>query len=189
MAEHPFFASVRQGRLALVAFLRGVNVGGRRRLHPSLLAKELAGYDVVNVGATGLLVARSVGSRSAFRTELLRRLPFETEVVLCDGRELLELQAGDPFASEPLQPGVVRFVSVLLEPAGRRLPPMPCDIPPDSEWYVRIIGRRKRFVFGVYRRHMKTIGYLGRIDGVLGARVTTRNWNTILAVIRILEGR
>ncbi|MGA7356624.1 MAG: hypothetical protein WBW76_14435 [Candidatus Cybelea sp.] len=34
---------------------------------------------------------------------------------------------------------------------------------------------------------MKTIGYLGRIDHALGARVTTRNWNTILAVIRILE--
>ena len=39
--------------MALVAFLRGVNVGGHRRFRPSLLAKELAGYDVVNVGATG----------------------------------------------------------------------------------------------------------------------------------------
>ncbi|HEY6449257.1 MAG TPA: hypothetical protein VIX60_01090 [Candidatus Cybelea sp.] len=59
--------------------------------------------------------------------------------------------------------------------------------PTNPSMYVRIIGRHKRFVFGVNRRHMKTIGYLGRIDDVLGARVTTRNWNTILAVLRILE--
>lgn len=174
--------------MAVVAFLRGVNVGGHRRFRPSLLAKELAKYDVVNVGATGLLVARNPRSPSAFRAELLRRLPFEAELAICDGREVVELQAGDPFGSQVLQADVVRFVSVLIEPAGRRLPPMPCDIPSSGEWYVRLIGRHKRFIFGVYRRHMKTIGYLGRIDNVLGARVTTRNWNTILAVIRILEG-
>lgn len=170
-----------------VAFLRGVNVGGHRRFRPSLLAKQLAGYDVVNLGATGLLVARNLRSRSAFRAELLRKLPFEAELALCDGRELLELQAEDPFGSQAPKADVVRFVSVLVGPAGRRLPPMPRDIPSASEWYVRIIGRHKRFVYGVYRRHMKTIGYLGRIDHALGARVTTRNWNTILAVIRILE--
>lgn len=174
--------------MAVVAFLRGVNVGGHRRFRPSLLAKELAKYDVVNVGATGLLVARNPRSPSAFRAELLRRLPFEAELAICDGREVVELRAGDPFGSQVLQADVVRFVSVLIEPAGRRLPPMPCDIPSSGEWYVRLIGRHKRFIFGVYRRHMKTIGYLGRIDNVLGARVTTRNWNTILAVIRILEG-
>jgi hypothetical protein len=34
---------------------------------------------------------------------------------------------------------------------------------------------------------MKTIGYLGQIDKVFGAAATTRNWNTILAVVRILK--
>jgi hypothetical protein len=34
---------------------------------------------------------------------------------------------------------------------------------------------------------MKTIGYLGQIDNLFGAKVTTRNWNTIKAIIRILE--
>jgi uncharacterized protein (DUF1697 family) len=174
--------------MALVAFLRGVNVGGHRRFRPSLLVRELAAYGVVNVGATGLFVARNVRSRPAFRAELLRSLPFAAELALCDGRELVELKAKNPFDSHAFQGDVVRFVSVFVGPTGRRLPPMPCDIPSSSEWYVRIIARHKRFVFGVYRRHMKAIGYLGRIDDILGARVTTRNWNTILAVIRILEG-
>jgi len=172
--------------MAVVAFVRGANVGGHRRFRPSLLVKELARYDVVNVGATGLFVARNPGSRAAFRAELLRRLPFEAELALCHARELLELHASDPFGSQQLRGDVVPFVSVLVGPAAR-LPTMPCDIPSDGDWYVRIIARQKRFLFGIYRRHMKTIGYLGRIDAALGARVTTRSWNTILSVIRILE--
>jgi hypothetical protein len=35
---------------------------------------------------------------------------------------------------------------------------------------------------------MKTIGYLGRMDKLFGVRATTRNWNTIIAVARILKG-
>jgi hypothetical protein len=52
---------------------------------------------------------------------------------------------------------------------------------------VRIIGSTKRFVFGVYRRHMKTIGYLGQLDRLYGGRATTRNWNTIVAIVRVLK--
>src|SRR6266566_4441998 len=36
-------------------------------------------------------------------------------------------------------------------------------------------------------RHMKTIGYLGRIDKLFSVPATTRNWNTILAVVRIFK--
>jgi len=42
-------------------------------------------------------------------------------------------------------------------------------------------------VFGMYRRHMKTISYLGQIDKLFGMPATTRNWNTILAVLRLLK--
>jgi hypothetical protein len=35
---------------------------------------------------------------------------------------------------------------------------------------------------------MKTIGYLGQLDKLFGAPATTRNWNTIRAIIRILNG-
>ena len=37
------------------------------------------------------------------------------------------------------------------------------------------------------RCHMKTIGYLGQIDKLFGVPVTTRNWNTIAAVVRVLK--
>src|SRR6516162_4506969 len=173
--------------MALVVFLRGVNVGGHRTFRPSILAKGLSDYDVVNVGTAGTFVVRKPGPRAKFRAELLRRLPFEAEVVLCDGSDLLRLEMENPFGSEPSRPDVVRFVSILSK-AGEGKASLPSAIPKGEEWYVRIIGSKNRLVFGVYRRHMKTIGYLGQLDELFGAPATTRSWNTILTVLRIVKG-
>ena len=174
--------------MALIVFLRGVNVGGHRTFRPSILARELSNYDVVNVGAAGTFVVRKPGARAKFRAELLRKLPFETEVVLCDGRDLIRLEMENPFGAEPTRPDIVRFVSILSK-AGRVRASMPITLPPDGEWFLRVIAAKNRFVFGVYRRHMKTIGYLGQIDKLFGGRATTRNWNTIIAIVRILKGQ
>ena len=38
------------------------------------------------------LVVRKPGSRTKLRAELFRRLPFEAQVVLCDGRDLIRLK-------------------------------------------------------------------------------------------------
>jgi uncharacterized protein (DUF1697 family) len=174
--------------MALVVFLRGVNVGGHRTFRPSILARELSDYDIVNVGAAGTFVVRKPGSRAKFRAQLLRKLPFEAEVVLCDGRDLIRLETENPFGAKPPRPDVVRFVSILSK-AGRVRASMPIRLPPSGQWLLRVIALQDRFVFGLYRRHMKTIGYLGRIDKLFGVSATTRNWNTILAIVRILKGQ
>ena len=174
--------------MSLVFFLRGVNVGGHRTFRPSILAKGLGDYGVVNVGAAGTLVVRKPGAKAKFRATLLRKLPFEAEVVICEGRDLIRLEMENPFGAEPPRPDIVRFVSILSRAGGLRAA-LPVTFPSEGEWLVRVIASKKQFVFGVYRRHMKTIGYLGRIDKLFGVPATTRNWNTILAVIRILNAQ
>jgi uncharacterized protein (DUF1697 family) len=174
--------------MALVVFIRGINVGGYRTFRPSVLAKRLSDYGVVNVGAAGTFVVRNPGSKAKFRAALLRKLPFEAQVVLCDGRDLIRLEMENPFVAEPVTPDIVRFVSILSRAGGLRAA-LPVSFPPDGDWLVRVIGSNKRFVFGMYRRHMKTISYLGQIDKLFGAPATTRNWNTILAVVQILKGQ
>jgi uncharacterized protein (DUF1697 family) len=174
--------------MALVVFLRGVNVGGHRRFRPSILAREMSDYDVVNVGAAGTFVVRKPGSRAKFRTALLRRLPFEAELVLCDGRDLIRLETENPFPAGRSPSDVVRFVSILSK-AGDVRTSLPVAFPSHGEWLVRVIASDGRFVFGMYRRHMKTIGYLGQIDRLYGVPATTRNWNTIIAIVRILKGQ
>jgi uncharacterized protein (DUF1697 family) len=172
--------------MALIVFLRGVNVGGHRTFRPSVLARELSDYGVVNVGAAGTFIVRKPGSREQFRHELLRRLPFEAHAVMCEGRNLIRIETENPFGAEPSHPDVVRFVSILSRAGGLRAN-LPVSFPPGGDWLVRVISSDKQFVFGMYRRHMKTIGYLGQIDKLFGVPATTRNWNTILAILRLLK--
>jgi len=174
--------------MALVVFLRGVNVGGHRTFRPSVLARELSDFDVVNVGAAGTFVVHKPGSRAKFCAVLLGKLPFEAKIAICDGRDLLRLETANPFGARPCPPDVVRFVSILSK-AGVIRASLPVSFPSEGQWLVRVIACEGQFVFGMYRRHMRTIGYLGQIDKLYGAPATTRNWNTIVAILRILKGQ
>jgi uncharacterized protein (DUF1697 family) len=173
--------------MPLVVFLRGVNVGGHKTFQPSVLAKDLADYDVVNVGAAGTFVVRKPISQTKLRSELLRRLPFEPQIMICSGRDLIRLAAGDPFASQPSGPETVHFLSVLAKRPGM-LPGIPLSLPAGDDWLVRIIAVQGRFALGLYRRSMRTIAFLSQLEKRLGVPATTRNWNTINAIIKVLKG-
>jgi len=171
--------------MALVVFLRGVNVGGHKTFRPAALAKELKALDAVNIGAAGTFVIRRAITRTQLRAELARRLPFDVEVMICDGRDIVRLVSGDPFAGHLAGPDIVPFVSVLARRVQR--PPTPICFPATGEWLLKVLAAEDQFVFGVYRRHMKAVGYLGKLDRLFGCPVTTRNWNTINAIARALE--
>jgi uncharacterized protein (DUF1697 family) len=173
-------------RAALIVFLRGINVGGHRAFRPSVLARKLGAYDVLNVGAAGTFIVRKPGSRSKFLADLRRKLPFEAVIAFCDARDLFHLEAEKPFGPEPPTQDVIRFVSILSKPI-RRGPSLPIAIPQSGEQFVRILASKDRLLWGVYRRHMRTIAYLGQIDELFGASATTRSWSTILSVLRILK--
>jgi len=171
--------------MALVVLLRGVNLGGHRTFRPGVLAKELADLDVVNIGAAGTFVIRQPVTQARLRADLARRLPFDTEIMICRGRDILRLMSHSHFAGEPVRPDVVRFVSVLAR-GPRSAPSPPVSLPASGKWLLKILAREHRFVFGVYRRQTKAIGYLGEIDRLFGVPATTRNWNTITAVAKVL---
>ena len=161
-------------------------MGGHRRFRPSTLAQQLKHLDAVNVGAAGTFVIRKPVTRARLRAELARRLPFETEIVICEGREIIRLISHNCFADQPVRPGMVRFVSVLSQ-RPRSAPSLPMCFPPRGKWLLKILARDNRFVFGLYRRHMKVIGYLGTFDRIFGVPATTRNWNTITAISSVLR--
>lgn len=171
--------------MALVVFVRGVNVGGHRRFRPSTLAAELRHLGAVNIGAAGTLVIRARITRAKLRTELTRRLPFETTIAICNGRDVTKLIDSDPYKSERARSDVVRFISVLTGSPHSK-PDLPMTLPRRGKWLVKILARDRRFIVGQYRRHMKTIGYLGGIDRVFGVPVTTRSWSTIALIGRVL---
>ncbi len=172
--------------MALVVLLRGVNVGGHRTFRPTQLAKELKHLDAVNIGAAGTFVIRKRIAQARLRDEVARRLPFEAEVIICRGRDIAGLLSRDDFAGHPVRPDIVRFVSVLSRKP-RLEPSTPMSMPSRGKWLLKILAREGRFVVGIYRRQMKAIGHLGTLDRLFGVPVTTRNWNTITAIGKVLR--
>jgi uncharacterized protein (DUF1697 family) len=171
--------------VALVILLRGVNVGGHRTFRPTTLVQQLKHLGAVNIGAAGTIVIRQPVTQAQLRTELARRLPFECEVMICKGSEIVRLMSQDYFEGQPARPEIVRFVSVLAGNPRSRLS-TPVSFPADGTWQLKILAIDGRFVVGLYRRQMKAIRYLGMLDRLLGTPATTRNWNTIAAIARVL---
>jgi uncharacterized protein (DUF1697 family) len=172
--------------VALVVFLRGVNVGGHRTFRPTKLAESLKHLGAVNIGTAGTLILRQPMTQAQARAEVARRLPFVAEIVVCPGRDIARLISKNPFEGQSIRGGVVRFVSV-LSGRPRLTPSTPVQFPSSGRWLMKIIARRNRFVIGMYRRHMKAIGLLGNLDRLYGVSVTTRNWNTMAAIAKALE--
>jgi len=169
-----------------VVFLRAVNVGKANRCQPALIAKQLAKFGVLNIGAVGTFVVREDVRESALRAAIARKLPFKCEIMICPARDVIRLASKDSFSRQPSGPKIVRFVSVLAKRL-RTLPPLPLTLPSDNDWLVKIIAIQDRFVLGLYRRQMRAITYLGKIEKQFGVPVTTRNWNTIEKVAKILS--
>ena len=173
--------------MALVVFMRGVNVGGHKTFRPAALAKELAALDVVNVGAAGTFVVRKSVSQAKLGAELNKRLPFKAELMICPGGDLQNLVWTDPFAGQQFPKDAKRFVTVLGK-RPRTLPHLPIIRPDGADWQVKVVEVTGKFALSVWRRLGRSILYPNEVvEKTLGVPGTTRNWNTIEAIRDILE--
>ena len=169
-----------------VVFLRAVNVGGANQCRPTLLAKQLSKFDVINVGAVGTFVVRENVRESVLRNAIAKKLPFKSEIMICPAGDIIKLASKDPFSRQPSGPDITRFVNVLAKRPPSP-PALPLSLPSEDDWLLKVIAIEGRFVLGLYRRQMKAISYLGKIEKLLGVPATNRNWNTIKKVAQILN--
>ena len=169
-----------------VVFLRGVNVGKANRCQPAVIASQLSKLGVINIGAVGTFVVREDVSESALRAAIAKKLTFKCEIMICPARDIIKLASKDPFVGQPSGTDITRFVSVAAKRIAKP-PSVPFNLPSEDEWLLRVIAIREKFILGLYRRQMKAIGYLGRIEKLLGVPATTRNWNTIEKVVKLLR--
>jgi uncharacterized protein (DUF1697 family) len=167
-----------------VVFFRAVNVGGHQKFQPGKLANELAAFGVVNIGAAGTLVVRENVSETKLRDEILRRLPFKPEVMICPARDVLALAGGNWFGDAHAGKDAARFVSV-LQKAPRAKPPLPIEQPAGEKWEVRLVAITGRFVLSLRRLGQTYSNAV--VEKHLGVPATTRNWNTIESICEILK--
>jgi uncharacterized protein (DUF1697 family) len=171
--------------MALVVFLRAVNVGGRKIFQPAVLAKQLTALDLVSLGAAGTFVARKAISAAALRKEIARRLPFDAEMMICRAGEVAAL-ALDQFPGAAAGNDLKRYVSVMAK-RPRQLPPLPIRQPDGADWQVQVVAVQGVFALSLWRRMGRTFIYPNQVvEKQLGVPATTRNWSTIAAIHGVL---
>jgi len=163
-----------------------VNVGGNRSFRPSVLAEQLKDLDVANLGAAGTFVVHKPLPEKELRAAFLHCLPFETEIIIVSQEEFLRLRSANPHMGQDTPAGTTRFVSFLAA-LPTAPPPLPLYLPDPEAPLLHIQELQDRFVFGTYQRNTKAISLLGRLDRLFGCTATTRNWNTVTAILKVLE--
>ena len=170
---------------AFVALLRGVNVGGNRKVAMAdlrELAASLGLTDPQTLLQSGNLVFRS-SARSAPQLEALLekgaagRLGIETDFIVRSAAELASIVERNPFPKEAASDPARLAVVFLKAPAGASASKS-LQAAIKGREVARVDGRQ---VYIVYPDGMGASKLtLPVIDRALGTRGTARNWNTVL---------
>lgn len=163
-----------------VALIRGINVGGRRKLAMADLRTVLASLgheDVTTYVQSGNAVFRATGREAAIADAIEAAIGeahgLDVAVLLRTPRQLRAVAARRPFGGAPTSELHVVFLDrTPTASAARRVDP---DRSPPDEF--RLHGRELylRLPAGAGRTKL-TLDYLER---QLGVRGTHRNWNTV----------
>ena len=170
--------------MASVVFFRAVNVGGHQKFQPSVLARAMAELGVVNIGAAGTFAVRGIVSPAKLGAEILRRLAFKPELMICPARDVLALARGNWFGDALAGKNIGRFVSV-LQKTPRVKPTLPFEQPAGAKWEVRIVAITGRFALSLRRLGQTYSNAV--VEKHLGIPATTRIWNTLEALREVLE--
>jgi uncharacterized protein (DUF1697 family) len=169
-----------------VVFLRAVNVGGANRCQPAQIAKELAKFGVVNIGAVGTFVVREDVSESALRSAIAKKLPFKCEIMICPAKQIVDLARENPFNGDRGN-DIDAHVSIMAKPPAK-VPALPIYVPSKDKWEIKIARAIGPAVLSLRRKVPNGRLYPNQIvEKQFGVAATTRSWNTIGRIAKILE--
>jgi uncharacterized protein (DUF1697 family) len=173
--------------MAWVVFLRAANVGKHNRFQPSVLAQRLAKLDVTNVGAVGTFVVRAEVTEKALRTAIAGQLPIKCDVMICSAKTILDLARDNPLKNEPTDNDRRIFLTIMAE-APKKVLRLPIYAPNREKWEVKIVQITGTLALSLWRRLRENPLYPNQVlEKQFGVATTTRTWNTIEKVVKILK--
>lgn len=170
-----------------VALLRAIGPGSHAKMRPSALRDKAqeAGFDEpVNYLATGNLIFGSDKSVAALKTEITALVESfgltSSEVFVVSKAQIRKLIEADPLPAaskdRPQRLGVCFFHKALDWPAA--------ILKPDGPEKVAAAGAALVIDYGAGTTPSKL-----NVEKLTGARMTQRNWNTVLGIWKRMEQR
>jgi len=173
-----------------VVFLRAANVGKHNRFRPSVLAKQLGKFGVINVGAVGTFVIREGVDEKTLRSAIVRNLPFKCDVMICRAKEIVDLVRDDPLKNERTDNDRRVFPTVMSKPpvsSARQGLALPLYAPTKENWEVKIVQIKGMFALSSLALRENPVYPNQVIEKNFAVATTTRSWNTIEKVAKILN--
>lgn len=173
-----------------VALLRGINVGGHTIKMPALKeAFENAGMkEVRTLLASGNVIFQSTKENSKelakeLREHLTQSFGYDIDTILLDQDEVLKIIKSEPFRGIPVTPMTRLYLTFLAEPTHSQLKTP--YVSPEKDYTILKVQD------DVIYSHLEliqrgTIDAMNILEKEFGKRITTRNWNTIVRIGKLL---
>jgi len=174
-----------------VAFLRGINVGGKHLVKMDALRSVIETLGCKNVQTfiqSGNVIFDSAAKDAAALTKkiekaLLTNFGFPIPVMIRTGAELAALVQLNPFQSAG--DDGVKYVTFLTTEL-KRSPTLPLWSPA-NDCAITHVGGREIFSVGYRLPNGRSGNVMMLIEKEAGKAVTTRNWNTIVKIVGMLS--
>jgi len=174
-----------------IAFLRGINVGGHVLIKMADLKKafEKMGFENVRtLLASGNMVFESEQTdkkalTKEIESELKKAFKKDISVILRSLDDLKKLQSSEPFQGIKVTPSIRLYVTFLSEKARPRTITIPYTSPQKE---FSILHATPMEVFSVLdlSKGKGTPDVMNILEKEFDSNVTTRNWNTVLKVLK-----
>jgi uncharacterized protein (DUF1697 family) len=172
------------------AFLRGINVGGNKKINMGDLKNALEPLGFTNVRtllASGnvLFETRRADARALTRAiegRIKKALGMEVSVILRTREQVRRLVASDPFKSVKVTPLTRLFVTLLGEKPRSELK-IPYLSPDKSFRIFRVSDGEVCSVLTLTPRWGANLRQMDILEKEFGKKITTRTWNTIRKMV------
>jgi uncharacterized protein (DUF1697 family) len=174
-----------------VALLRGINVGGHKRVSMERLKKAIEALGFRNVktllASGNVLFDAPARARAALAARIERQLAktlgHEIGVLLRTREELAALARLNPFRSIRVTPRTRLFVTFLPEKSPGRLA-IPYQSPDGSYRILRRTAGELCSVLTLGPQWSKNLRQMDILEKEFGKRITTRSWCTVLRILK-----
>jgi uncharacterized protein (DUF1697 family) len=178
------------GGSAYVALLRGINLGGRRIPMPELAALfERAGCTHARTYiASGNVVFRAPAALARkipvmINAEIKRKYRFDSPILIRSAAEMAAVAAGNPFLSRKCDPKWLHVVFLADTPARAAVAALDPQRSPGDEFVVKGGEIYLHLPNGAGRSKL-TNQYF---DSTLETVSSGRNWNTVMALLEMMQ--
>lgn len=169
-----------------IAFLRGINVGGKHKVPMPELKQILESLDCKEVKTllnSGNVVFESQAKKlTQLEEKLKEHFGFPIPVLLKKHDEILALIASQPFEKVAIHPNIRLYVTFIKE----KKPSIQIQEKSIESEGFKIILLEKDLCLSVLDLNFKgSTKAMERLDKTFGKNITTRNWNTILKLAHL----